>query len=153
MSTPNIIVIVSDTLRRDHLDCYGNEVIHTLHLDKFSQKSIQFDNCYAASFPTMPHRADLFTGKWTFTYLGWALLPTRENVMAELLFNAGYTTVGVVDTPFFVRRGYQYDWGFKDFIWIRGRGAERSRVNSERRCEEDYCAPKTMLAAEKCLEY
>jgi len=99
-------------------------------------------------------RADLFTGKFTFTYLGWQSLPAKETILAELLQEAGYTTLGVVDTPFFCRRGYGFDRGFKDYKWILGQGnEERERFNSERCYEEDYCAPRTMTVAEKRLEY
>jgi len=149
----NIIVIVSDTLRKDHLGCYGNSTIKTPNLDRFSQECIQFDNCYATSFPTMPMRADLFTGKFTFTYLGWEALPSDEKILAEILRKANYTTVAAVDTPFFVRNGYGYDRGFEDYQWIIGQGRERARINYQRKYEEDYCAPKTMTAAEKYLEY
>jgi len=150
----NIVLIMSDTFRRDHLGCYGNKDIHTPHLDKFAQeKCIQFDRCYSSSYPTMPNRADLFTGRFTSTYLGWAPLPREEKVLAEILLKKGYTTLAAVDTPFFVRGDYNYDRGFKDFVWVPGQGAERLRINSERRHEEDFCAPRTMLTAEKLLEY
>ena len=150
----NIIVIVSDTFRRDHLGCYGNKNIRTPNLDKFSQSCIKFNNCYATSFPTMPMRADLFTGKFTFTYLGWGPLPREETTLAEILRKAGYTTAAVVDTPFFVRKGYGYDRGFEDYVQIPGQESDhRTRINSERRYEEDFCAPKTMTTAEKRLEY
>ncbi|MFQ6043409.1 MAG: sulfatase, partial [Candidatus Poribacteria bacterium] len=144
--------IVSDTLRRDHLGCYGNESIKTPNLDRFAQRCAIFDKCYSASFPTMPMRADLFTGKWTFTYLGWAPLPRDEVILSGQLRSNGYTTMAVVDTPFFIKNAYHYDRGFSDFLWIRGQGAERRDVNYERRYEEDYCAPMTMTAAEKWLE-
>jgi arylsulfatase A-like enzyme len=100
-------------------------------------------------------RADLFTGKYTFPYLGWAPLPADETPLAEILQKTGYTTLAAVDTPFFVRNGYGYDRGFKDFSWILGQGdrRERSRVDGERRYEEDYMAPKTIIAAERYLEY
>ncbi len=153
MPTPHIIVIVSDTFRSDHLGCYGNPSIKTPNLDHFAQECVQFDNCYAGSFPTMPMRADLFTGKFTFTYLGWRSLPSEETILAELLRKAEYTTLAAVDTPFFVRQGYGYDRGFKDYQWILGQGMERQRVNLERRYEEDYCAPSTMIAAEKYLQH
>lgn len=150
----NIILIVSDTLRQDHLGCYGNKEILTPCLDKFArERCIQFDNCYAASFPTMPNRADLFTGKYTFTYLGWAPLPLEEKILAETLLNAGYATTAAVDTPFFLRRGYGYDRGFEDFVWIPGQGSERPRIDSGRRFEQDFCAPKTMSTAERLLQY
>jgi len=143
----NIILIVSDTLRYDHLGCNGNERIYTPHIDRFAERCVVFDRCYAASFPTMPMRADLLTGKWTFTYLGWAPLPREEVILPELLRRNGYLTTAVVDTPFFIRNGYHYDRGFVDFIWVRGQGPERRDLNYERRYEEDYCAPRTMIAA------
>ncbi len=150
----NIILIMSDTFRRDHLGYYGDVSIRTPYLDQFSKSCVKFNNCYTASFPTLPNRADLFTGKYTFTYLGWAPLPREEkNILAEVLQRAGYTTIATVDVPFLVRNGYCYDRGFEDFVWASGQGLERPRINSERRFEEDYCAPKTMMAAERCLEY
>ncbi len=39
----NFIIIVSDTLRRDHLGCYGNSWISTPHIDAFAEKSLVFD--------------------------------------------------------------------------------------------------------------
>jgi len=153
----NIIVIVSDTFRKDHLGCYGNKNIFTPSLDKFAESCIQFNNAYAASFPTMPNRADLLTGKFTFTYLDWGPLPSKERLLTEVLQKAGYTTVAVVDNPFFVREGYGYDRGFQDFEWIPGQRIkewvkQRARICKDRRYEEDYFAPKTMSIAEKLLE-
>lgn len=151
----NVIVIVSDTFRRDHLGCYGNSTIQTPHLDRFSKECIQLENCYATSFPTMPMRADLFTGRFTFTYLGWQPLPQEEILLAEVMRKANYTTLAAVDTPFFIRQGYGYDRGFKDYQWVQGQGDqyERERIDSERRYESNYCAPMTIAAAEKFLEY
>jgi arylsulfatase A-like enzyme len=150
----NVVVIVSDTLRQDHLGCYGNDVIETPHLDALSERAVTFDRCYAASFPTVPMRADLFTGKYTFNYLGWAPLTSDEATLAECLSKGGYRTFGVTDTPFFIRRGYGYDRGFMDFRWVRGQnfGLERSDVTHDWRYESDRFAPRTMSAAEKWLE-
>ena len=46
---------------------------------------IQFENCYIASFPTMPMRADLFTGKYAFSRLGWAPLPLKETTLSDVI--------------------------------------------------------------------
>ncbi len=54
----NVIWIVSDTLRRDHLGAYGNTTIETLRLDALAATSVRFDRHYAAAFPTMCSRAD-----------------------------------------------------------------------------------------------
>ena len=64
---PNILLIVSDTLRRDHLGAYGNDWIHTPALDRLAAGSVVFDNHLAGSFPTMPARADLLTGRVAVT--------------------------------------------------------------------------------------
>jgi len=148
----NILLLVSDTFRRDHLGCYGNREIKTPRLDWLASRSIVFNRCYTCSFPTVPCRADLFTGRWTFTYHGWQPLPLEEKVLAQILSENGYNTMGVADTPFLVKDGFHYDRGFKDFIWVRGQGPERRDINYERRYECDYCAPSTMITAAKWLQ-
>ena len=151
---PNMVFIVSDTLRRDYLGCYGNQMVHTPNLDRLGSMSQVFERHYAASFPTMPARADFFLGKWTFPRFGWEPLPPDERVLAELLSDAGYRTLGVADTPFFDRRGYNYDRGFYEFIRVPGQDFnERPRLTSLRRYETDYCAPATMTQAEQILEH
>ena len=151
----NIILIISDTFRKDHVGCYGNKNITTPYLDEFSEDCIQFNNAHAASFPTVPCRADLFTGKYTFTYLGWSPLTKEKNVLAELLSNSGYTTIASADTPFLMPKGFGYDRGFRDFVFISGQNVsnDRFRIESNWRYEEDRFAPRTFNAAEKLLEY
>jgi len=148
----NLVVIISDTFRRDHLGCYGNKRIYTPHLDRFAELCTVFDHAYCASFPTMPMRADLYTGKFTLNFLGWAPLPRDEAILPAILSRAGYATKAVVDVPFYVRNGYGYDRGFNDFEWIRGQGRERPELNYQRRYEDDYIAPRTGAAAERWLE-
>ncbi len=116
----NFIVIVSDTFRRDHLGIYGNDWMSTPHLDSFAKKALVFDRAYAASYPTVPHRHDLFTGRFTATYMPWAPLPRDEIVLAQVLTDAGYNTMMVSDTNHTLERGYNYQRGFKGWEWIRG---------------------------------
>jgi len=58
----NTILIVIDTLRRDHLGCYGNDWIQTPHLDALAQRSAVFENAYLGSYPCMPARRDIVDG-------------------------------------------------------------------------------------------
>lgn len=149
----NIIVVVSDTLRRDHLPFYGNQKVIAPHLTAFAEQSLIFEDCYPASFPTVPARADLMTGRYTFTYLPWGPLPQNETTLAGCLSKAGYSTCGVADTPFVMRNGYGHDRGFQDFIFVRGQtNAHRTDVNLWRRGEEDYCSPRTFTEAMNWLE-
>jgi arylsulfatase A-like enzyme len=151
----NIVLIISDSFRQDHLGCYGNPRIHTPHLDKLAEQSVVFDRAYAASFPTVPHRADVLTGKHTFTYLGWNPLPKDELTLPQLLSSVGYSTMGVVDTPFYMRHGYGYDRGFANFDFVRGQNYMSPTWEDaiqDRRHEADYFAPMTMTRAERWLE-
>ena len=111
----NIILVIADSLRRDHLPCYGNQRVITPHLQAFAEQSVVLEYAFAASFPTVPARADLMTGRYTFTYLNWGPLPQHEVTLAQCLNQAGYQTFGVADTPFLLRNGYGYDRGFQDF--------------------------------------
>jgi arylsulfatase A-like enzyme len=154
MEKPNIVLIVSDTLRRDYLPCYDNPAVLAPNISRLAEKSFIFDNFHAGSFPTVPARADIMTGKYTFTYMGWQPLPEVEITLAGTLAQAGYLTTGIVDTPFLVRNGYGYDRGFQDFLWIRGQrsGPEHDDVIASRCAEEDYFAPRTFLTAIEWLE-
>ena len=150
----NIICIVADTLRRDCLPAYGSQEVIAPHLTRFAAEAIVFEDCHAASFPTVPTRADIATGRFTFTYLSWGPLPPNEITLADLMTKAGYTTMGVGDTPFLIRNGYGYDRGFDDFIWIRGQreAAGRPDVTSQWVSEEDRFAPQTFQAAMDWIE-
>jgi len=174
----NIIQIVSDTFRRDHLGCYGNKWIHTEHLDRFAKEAMVFDRAYIASFPTIPHRRDIFTGRYAFTYSRWIFggeepnLPRDEAILSQLLRQAGYTTMLIVDTYHMIRDAHYFDRGFDGWWWIRGQegdrymtkptedsaerkkafGAQYLRNVSSRLFEEDYFVAQTMAAATRWLE-
>ena len=154
---PNIVVIVADTFRRDHLGAYGNPRVQTPHLDRFALQSVVFDRHLISSFPTMPARADILTGTFSYTHMGWEPLPRHLATLPEVFSAAGYSTMGVVDTPFYIRNGFGYDRGFDDFIWVRGQGDdtrphERSDYRSTWVREEDRVVARTMTEAERWLE-
>jgi len=157
MSRPNVVVIVCDTFRRDHVGAYGNTSIRTPSLDRFAAEAVVCDHHLISSFPTMPARADLLTGRFAYTFMGWEALPVGVETLPGLLSAAGYVTMGVVDTPFFIRNGYAYDRGFDDFIWVRGQGDDtRPHERADARLtwvsEEDRLVARTMSEAERWLE-
>lgn len=153
----NILVIVADTFRRDHLGVYGNPYIRTPNLDELGRSGVVFEGHTVSSFPTMPARADILTGLHSYTFMGWEPLPRHLPTLPELLSRAGYLTMGVVDTPFFVRGGFGYDRGFDDFIWVRGQGDdtrphERADYRAVWREEADRLVARTVTEAERWLE-
>jgi arylsulfatase A-like enzyme len=175
----NFIVIMADTFRRDHLGCYGNTWIHTPRLDQLAAESVVFDRAYTASFPTVPNRRDLLTGRYTFTYSDWAPLPPDEVVLADVMGRAGYTTMMIADTPHILANGFNFSRGFGAWEWIRGQENDRWRTSprdpklpcspeklrlpeatvkqylrnvSARSGERDYFAPQTLSRAALWLE-
>jgi len=175
----NVILVVSDTMRRDHLGAYGNDWIHTPDLDQLAQQSYVFENAYTASFPTVENRCDIMTGRYTFIEFGWGPLPTDYTVMAEVLNEADYTTMLIADTPHPFRYGYHFQRGFGGYSLIRGQENDLWRTApadpplpcspdklrepyatvkqylrnvAVRRREEDYFVAQTMRQAAAWLE-
>jgi arylsulfatase A-like enzyme len=167
----NVIWIIADTFRRDYLGAYGNKKIYTPALDALAAKSVRFDRHYAASFPTMPARADFLTGRWTMSFMKWEPLPKDEVVVGEILAGKGVHTAAFVDTPFYLRNAMGYDRGFLTFTEIPGQvhhpiipGAPRAvelletDINAREKAspwhsEMDRFAPRTFNKAMEWLAY
>lgn len=129
----NVIQIVIDSLRTDHLGCYGSDRAHTPNIDKLAAESCVFDYSISESLPTVPVRRALSTCKRTFPYqdpprpkgitnsrYGWRPLPEPHVTTAERLANADYTTGMVVDTYHMMKPAMNFHRFFDSWQWIRG---------------------------------
>ena len=58
----SLVLIVLDTLRRDHMSLYGYARRTTPHLDRWAEGALVFDDSSAASSWTLPAHASIFTG-------------------------------------------------------------------------------------------
>jgi arylsulfatase A-like enzyme len=145
----NVILIISDTLRRDTLSCYGGDWVHTPHLDRFGQQAVIFDNAYLSSFPTVLLRNDILTGRYTFTYKPWAPLSPDDVTLQETLGDAGILTSLVVDTPHPFAPGYNYQRGFE--AWQLIRGQEHDPFRSAPREVKFPCSPSKLRLEEKTV--
>src|SRR5262245_1796559 len=59
---PNVVLIVIDTLRADHLGCYGYPRATSPYLDSFAHRGVRFANARATSSWTLPTVASILTG-------------------------------------------------------------------------------------------
>ena len=59
-----ILYIDIDSLRPDHLGCYGYGRATSPHIDRIAQQSVRFDNVYASDVPCLPSRAAFFSGRF-----------------------------------------------------------------------------------------
>jgi len=126
---PNVIVIVSDTLRPDHLGCNGHPVCRTPELDEWFSKAIVFDQARVSSFPTIPMRTDWFTGRFSHLRHGWQNLDPAEVTLTHVLKQAGYTTQLLADTTHLLRADF---WRpFHSFHFLRGHESDKpvTRLN------------------------
>jgi arylsulfatase A-like enzyme len=120
----NVIVIMLDSLRPDHLGCYGNRWIKTPNIDEFARECTIFDRAYAEGLPTLPVRTALFTGRYTLPFRGWQRLEPDDVPIAEILWDRGFTTALITDTYHMHKPSMAYERGFDYVEWIRGQESD-----------------------------
>ena len=60
----NILFIMCDQLRRDHLSCYGHPRLETPHIDSLAERGVRFANAYCQAPLCGPSRASFYTGRY-----------------------------------------------------------------------------------------
>jgi arylsulfatase A-like enzyme len=121
----NIAVLVIDTLRYDYIGAHGNDWIRTPNMDRLAAESWVFDNSYTASYPTIPHRTDAFTGRHGGPFHVWQPLAFDVPTLPESLAQMGYCTQLIHDTPHLVNGGHNFDWPFHAWTFVRGAEVDR----------------------------
>lgn len=132
---PNVVLLGIDSLRADHLSCYGYPRLTSPHLDRFAQGGTLFERTYSTHIPTTSAYASMLTGRDVFGTQVVALRhkgPLRSEVptLAEILKDQGYNTscVGFSGNP--ASRGFDTyltypAWG----SWEEGRSPKAERLN------------------------
>jgi len=128
----NVVLLIVDSLRKDHLGAYGNDWIRTPNLDALARESLRFERAYPESLPTICARRAIHTGKRTWPFrdrpseqesapaYGWLPIPAGQSTLAETLEATGYQTVLVTDTYHQFWRPMDFSRGFRVYHWIRG---------------------------------
>src|ERR687895_862507 len=106
---PNVVLIVVDTLRADHV--YGNRA-RTPNIDALARRGLSFTRCYPEAMPTVPARRSIMMGRRVFPFtgwrpwggmvqeLGWEPIADPSLTFTSILRRAGYWTGCVSDNPF-----------------------------------------------------
>lgn len=142
-SRMNVVLVMVDSLRRDHVGAYGNGWIETPSLDALAGESLRFSRAYPESLPTICARRAIHTGFRTFPFdnwnspgeedvklWGWQPIPESQTTLAEILRDNGYSTMFVSDTPHQFRPFYNFHRGFDVFEFIRGQERDLYRPTS-----------------------
>ena len=131
-SPPNVVLITLDSLRRDHVGCYGGRA-RTPCLDRFAERSLRFAEPYPESLPTIEVRQALYTGRRIFPFAdhlsrkgdfvrwpGWHPIDEGRVTLAEILRHHGLHTGLVTDVYHQFKPSMNFHRGFNQFRWIRG---------------------------------
>jgi arylsulfatase A-like enzyme/Flp pilus assembly protein TadD len=121
---PNVIFITVDTLRADHLGCYGYAAIQTPNIDQLARASTRFAAVYTPVPVTLPAHAALFTGAYPMATgmhdFSGNKLPANIPTLAKVLRDNGYATAAfigsaVLDSRFGLNQGFDTYFDHFDF--------------------------------------
>ena len=115
---PNIILIVWDTVRADHLSLYGYSRQTTPFLDQLAENSVVFERAYAPSPWTLSSHASFFTGLYSSEHhyiQGHNRLTADYTTLAEKLKENGYVTLAYSNNQG-INRSSGLNQGFDRFV-------------------------------------
>lgn len=130
----NLVVIMLDSLRQDHVSFYGWEgcPVQTPSLDALAAEGVVFDNCYPEGLPTIPVRTELYSGHHSLIHRPWQPLEPSDVTLAEILRNVGFLTCLVADTYHLFKPDMNFHRGYHAFRWIRGNEYDAYRTDPPR---------------------
>jgi arylsulfatase A-like enzyme len=129
----NVVLVIIDSLRKDHIGAYGNDTIQSPSLDALAKDSLRFTRAYPESIPTICARRAIHTGRRTWPFRnwvppkgediilqGWEPIPLDQTTLAQMMSAAGYGTYFVTDTMHQFKPSYDMHRGFDVFDFFRG---------------------------------
>ena len=128
----NVILCLIDTLRRDHLTPYAGEAAPrpTPAFGALAGMGVTFDRYFLGSYPCMPARRDLWTGRCEFPWRGWGPLLPGDHDLPAVLSEAGVRTMLVTDHYHLFQPGAgNYHFGFDGWEFIRGQEDDHWRTD------------------------
>jgi arylsulfatase A-like enzyme len=130
---PNVILISVDTLRADHLGCYGYERETSPAIDNLAETGVLFEEALASSPWTLPSHVSMVTSLSPATHgcslVGGAKLKKSITTVAEILRDRGYRTHAIT-TILYLTGTYGFEQGF-DNLDALGHEARAERVTDE----------------------
>jgi len=120
----NVVLITIDTLRADHVGCYGYKQIKTPNIDGLAADGVRFERAFAVVPVTLPSHTSILTGTYPMLsgmhdFSGNKLSPLQPT-LASVLKQAGYQTgaviaAAVLDSRFGLNQGFDFYYDHFDF--------------------------------------
>ena len=137
----HILLVTIDSLRADHVRCYGQRDIDTPNLDAFAAAGVRFEHHLSSLSTTMPSHCSLLTGCTPAVHkINWNGVTNkrRRTTLAELVQTHGYRTTAVTSWGGFQN---QQVYGFQAAYSEGGAGSEENRG--------DFTLPRVEAAIER----
>src|SRR5438874_4426464 len=128
---PNVLLVTIDTLRADHVGCYGYTKASTPTIDGLASRGVRFETAIAHAPLTGPSHASILTGQIPLGHgfrnnSGFTLSP-QVRTAAEDFRQAGYRTAAFV-SGFPLDRRFGFDRGFETYDDHLPKGNDRRRT-------------------------
>ncbi len=135
----NVLLVSVDTLRADHVRCYGHQAVETPVLDGLARRGVRFAQAIAPTSITLPSHVSMLTGlapqRHGARVNGMFKLGPGVATLAQMLAEAGYRTGGIVSVGLLHRRyGLGRGFGHYGDTWAKLGAAETPNL-SERRAD------------------
>jgi arylsulfatase A-like enzyme len=117
---PNVLLVMVDTLRADHLSCYGSTRVRTPHIDALAADGFRWANAFSQASWTRASVATILTGLYPSAHgvvHGGDALPDRVDTLAEMLQRGGYRTVGFANSAD-VSPAFNFQQGFDEYHYL-----------------------------------
>ncbi len=112
--SPNVLMIVLDTVRADHLSSYGYHRDTSPNLTRLAARGVRFEQARSTAPWTLPSHASMFTGRWPHELSARTGHPLDATypTLAEILSRKGYAAASFVANTHNCNAWYGFDRGF-----------------------------------------
>jgi choline-sulfatase len=134
----NVVVVTIDTLRPDHVQCYGYRNVQTPTLDSLARSGVLFEQAVAQAPLTPPSHASIFTGQYPTVHhvrnTGGFILPSSARPLAKILQEQGWDTAAFIGSAV-LKKTFGFSQGFAvyDDQMPKPGPADQFREDPERR--------------------
>jgi arylsulfatase A-like enzyme len=119
-SAKNVLLLVMDNVRADHLSLYGHRRETSPNLERYARLGVRFDRARSTAPWTLPSHASMLTGRWPHELSTTVERPLdgRHPTLAEFLEQRGYATAGFVANTYYCNSHYGLDRGFARYEYF-----------------------------------
>ena len=114
----NVLLVSVDTLRADHVGCYGHRIVKTPNIDRLAAEGTRFAKCISSAPLTLPSHTSMLTGSYPFVHgardNGIFFVNESNVLLAELFKERGYATHAEV-AAIMLGKQYGMDQGFDTY--------------------------------------